>query len=269
MGISSNSIDGLYLRACEELLAAPKIGNTREINNAIFTLTDINNNIVRIRNISLSYLCGELAWYFSGRRDTKFIAAFSKFWNKISDDGENANSAYGYLIRLAFNFDQIEKVVELLKKDPNSRRAKININTPNENVIETKDEPCTMFLQFMIRDGKLNCTAVMRSNDIWLGFPYDVAFFTELQKYIARRLQVNYGTYTHIAISLHVYERNLEDIKRIVKNTWFEEPNIILNAQLVQYAPIVAHKIEKDYIDKGIDPKKAIVELFKEYRILA
>ena len=269
MELTKNHInmDSIYLALSKKLLDAPRVGNTRELNNVSFTLSNINNNIVGIRDISLSYLCGELVWYFSGRHDTEFIAAFSKFWNKITDDGETANSAYGYLMKKGFDFDQIEKVIELLEKDPNSRRAKINLNTPNEKVIETKDEPCTMFLQFLIRDGKLDCTAVMRSNDIWFGLPYDVAFFTELQKYIAHRLNLRYGTYTHFAVSLHMYDRNREDIERIVHRP---VPKLIRinNEPLVENAKYFAYVIEEDYLNKGIDPKRKIVDLFRGYEIL-
>lgn len=219
MDITSRTVDDLYVDVCRLLLDAPSVGNTREINNIKLTLTDIDNNIVSIRGISTSYLFGELLWYFAGRNETSFISKFSSFWENISDDGYKANSAYGHLMQRSFGFNQINKVIELLKKDPNSRRAKININTPNRNVIETKDEPCTMFLQFLIRDEKLHCTAVMRSNDIWLGFPYDVAFFTELQKYIADRLGIAYGEYTHFVVSMHLYERNVDAVKKI-----FDEP---------------------------------------------
>lgn len=214
------NIDKIYMQLCNKLLMHGNfVGNTRELNNVQFTLTDITENIVGVRGLSPLYLLGELTWYFGGRNDTAFISIFSKFWEKITDDGKTANSAYGYLMRSAFGFDQIEKIIEILKKDPDSRRAKININTPRESVDTTKDEPCTMFLQFLLRGGKLHCTAVMRSNDIWLGLPYDVAFFTEIQKYIADRLGVEYGNYTHNVVSLHVYNRNLEDIREIMNHT--------------------------------------------------
>lgn len=218
MKIEVNEIDNIYFGICKQLICAPKVGNTRELLNVKLQLNDITNNIVSIRNISPSYLFGELIWYFTGRNDTAFISKFAKFWEGISDDGKTANSAYGYLIQKAFGFDQVQKVIDILKADPNSRRAKININTPRENVDTTKDEPCTMFLQFMIRNGKLNCTAVMRSNDIWFGLPYDVAFFTELQKCIADYLGVGYGTYTHYACSLHLYDRDFEKVFSILRN---------------------------------------------------
>lgn len=214
---TANSIDKIYREICYHLLNdnnSHVVGNTRELNNYSFTLTDINNNIVNIRNISKSYLLGELTWYMTARNDIDFIHKFSTFWGRISDDGVTSNSAYGHILFKRHGFNQVEKIIDLLKSDPNSRRAVLNFNVPNINVIETKDEICTIALQMYIRDGKLNCTGVMRSNDIWLGTPYDVAFFTELQKYIAHRLNVEYGTYTHFVTSLHAYERNLDDIAK-------------------------------------------------------
>lgn len=209
-------IDDLYWHLCQRIRFGKRIGNTREIQNVCVTLHDITENIVSIRDISPTYLLGEWLWYFTGRNDVELISAFGSMWKRLSDDGETNNSAYGYLMKHAFGFDQVEKVIELLKKDPDSRRAVINLNTPNERVIETKDEPCTIALQFTIRDEKLHCTAIMRSNDIYLGFPYDVAFFTELQKYIADRLYTDYGFYTHFVVSMHLYDRDEWKINDII-----------------------------------------------------
>lgn len=270
MGRIANNVDYLYLCMCKDLLHAPKIGGdaaadrintggTRELNNVKLVLTDITNNIVSIRGISPSYLFAELLWYFNGRRDLEFISKFSSAWTGLSDDGETCNSAYGYLMKYAFDFDQIEKVIELLKKDPTSRRAKININTPNEYVIETKDEPCTMFLQFLIRNGKLHCTTVMRSNDIWFGFPYDMAFFTELQKYIADKLNVNYGTYTHFVVSMHMYERDYDKIHKIVKQPIVK--TIDFDRKLFHNrCSYIADKIAAS----DENPKKLLMELLKQ-----
>lgn len=221
MGRISTDIDNIYLALARDLLKAPKAdgtrdGDTRELNNVKITLKDITKNIVSIRGLSPSYLFGEMLWYFMGDNSLKFISKFSSFWNKLSDDGKTCNSAYGYLMMHKHGFNQIDKVIEILKKDPMSRRAKININTPNENVIETKDEPCTMSIHYMLRNNKLDCTVIMRSNDIWIGFPYDVAFFTELQKYIADQLGVGYGWYTHFAISLHLYDRDADKLAKVL-----------------------------------------------------
>ncbi len=210
-------IDQIYLNLCKDLYTeGKKVGNTRELSNVTITLNNIEENVVGIRNISASYLFGEWLWYFTARNNTKFISKFGSMWEKLSDDGITNNSAYGYIMMQKFGFDQIAKVIELLKADPNSRRAVINLNTPNQRVIETKDEPCTIALQFRIRNNKLYCTTMMRSNDIWFGLPYDIAFFTELQMFIADALGIEYGSYTHFDVSLHVYEKDIPKIQNIV-----------------------------------------------------
>lgn len=265
MGRVSDTIDNIYLTLCKDLLHAPKVGNTRELNNVKLELININNNIVSIRNISDAYLFAELLWYFTGRNDMKFIGSFASMWQRLSDDGVTNNSAYGHLMKNAYGFDQIEKVIELLTKDPESRRAVINLNVPNEKVIETKDEPCTIALQFMIRKNQLHCTTMMRSNDIWFGLPYDIAFFTELQKYIADRLKVEYGTYTHFVTSLHMYDRDAEKISEIVDNPisnkiTFNRTNFHCHAEFI--ATLV-----ETAINHNVKPQKLLLELLDDYEI--
>ena len=263
----SRNLDDIYLSICKDLLHAPKVGNTRELTNVKLVLKDISNSIVGVREISLSYLFGEMVWYFTGRNETSFISKFSKFWANISDDGVTANSAYGYLMKYAFGFDQIEKVIEILKKDPNSRRAKININTPRKNVDTTLDEPCTMFLHFMIRHNKLHCTAVMRSNDIWYGLPYDVAFFTEVQKFIADKLGLAYGEYTHFACSLHMYDRDVERITKIV-NAPSSVPVHFNRENFHKYCNVIGDAIDKPgAFWEDMNPRDYLMTLLKSYGI--
>ena len=183
---------------------------TGELINAITVIDDPKDNLVtsQIRKLSHKYAIGELLWYLSGSNKLDAIANYSKAWNKLSDDGETVNSAYGHRIFEKFGFDQWEHVKGLLKADPNSRQAVIHIKEPNPE--KTKDLPCTVALQYFIRDGKLYATTYMRSNDIWLGFPYDVFTFTCLQIKMAFELGVGIGSYTHIAGSLHLYSRNVQ-----------------------------------------------------------
>lgn len=265
MGRVSKNIDDIYFTLCKDLLHAPIIENTRELNNVKIQLTDIKDNIVSIRDISATYLFAELLWYFAGRNDVDFIGTFASMWKRLSDDGETCNSAYGYLMKKKHGFDQIEKVIELLKYDPSSRRAVINLNVPNENVIETKDEPCTIALQFLIRNGKLNCTGMMRSNDIWFGLPYDIAFFTELQKYIADRLNVKYGTYTHFVTSLHMYDRDKEKIAKIVENP-VSNPIRFNRKNFHEHAEFIAELVDCS-IRHNVDAKATLLKLLDQYDV--
>ncbi len=67
----------------------------------------------------------------------------------------------------------------------------------------------------MIRAGLLELTAVMRSNDVWWGLAYDVFQFTTLQQTVARCLDVPVGSYTHVALSLHMYEKDFDAADRL------------------------------------------------------
>ena len=183
--------------------------------DAVMVVNDPTRSIVTspIRKMPMRYAVGELAWYLSGSNRVDDIARFAKKWAEISDDGMTNNSAYGYRIQHMFGFDQWEFVKELIKKDPNTRQAVIHIKNASDK--PTKDTPCTVYLQFFLRDNKLNLSVHMRSNDIWMGVPYDMFSFCFLQMKMAMELGVEIGTYTHYAGSLHLYQR---DYKTALKN---------------------------------------------------
>lgn len=258
----ANSMDKIYKAICANLIDAPEVRGTKELNNYSFVLTDLENNVINIRDISKSYICGELLWYALGRNDVDFINKFAGLWGRISDDGVTSYSAYGDIVFNRHGFNQVEKIIQLLCEDHESRRAVINFNVPNENVIETKDEICTIALQFLIRDGKLNCTGIMRSNDVWYGLPYDVIFFTELTKYIARRLNVEVGTYTHDVVSLHAYERNYADIEKTIQTD--SDTHI-----KVDFEKLMVHKfILENIVEHSENPKVELVEACEKFNIL-
>ena len=183
-----------------------------EIINATTVLTDPTNNIMKnsLRNLPMKYAIGELLWYMSHNNKLKEIQKYTKGWDRMSDDGVTVNSNYGWCIRDKYGFDQWEWCKQELNNNPNSRRAVIHIKEPSDK--DSKDVNCTVCLQFFIRDEKLYCTTYMRSNDIWLGYPYDVFQFTCMQILMSMELGIELGTYTHIAGSLHLYGRNYVNI---------------------------------------------------------
>lgn len=222
--MNRKTVNVAYRQVCKDLIEKSHVmetknirGNTRELCNYTFTVEDIDDPIISLvtGKCDYNYLAGEILWYWNSRNDVDFIGKFGKMWTKLTDDGVHNNSAYGYILKEKHGFDQIEKIIDLLKYDKYSRRAVLNINVPNENVIETKDEMCTVCLIYQIRDDKLHCTCVMRSNDIRFGTRNDLGYFLTLQKYIADRLGVAYGTYTHFAASIHVYDKDYDYVKSV------------------------------------------------------
>lgn len=181
-----------------------------EVINAMTIIEDPTRNIVqsKIRNMPMRYAIGEMLWYMSGNNKLKEIQKFTHGWDRMSDDGEYVNSNYGWCISRKFGFDQWEWCKEELVKNPNSRRAVIHIKEPSDK--ESKDVNCTVSLQFFIRENKLYMTTYMRSNDLWMGFVYDVFQFTCMQILMSMELELELGTYTHFVGSLHLYKRDYE-----------------------------------------------------------
>lgn len=174
------------------------------------------------RNFSLAYAIGEWLWYERGSDSLAEIAYYSKFWNKVSDNGKTVNSAYGYRIfgrHPLMPVNQWKYIKDELVRDPSSRRAVCIIASPVDMEKETKDFPCTVYLQFFIRNSKLHLSANMRSNDLILGFANDVVAFTLLQEKMLIELreiipELEMGSYYHYAGSLHIYERNFPLVEK-------------------------------------------------------
>lgn len=180
-----------------------------EFLNAITVISDPTRNIMKnnIRKLSMKYAIGEMLWYLSGNNNLSEIQKYTSAWDRMSDDHKTVNSNYGWCIKYKYGFDQWEYVRELLRNSPGTRQAVLHIKTADD--VESNDVNCTICLQFFIRCGKLHATTYMRSNDIWMGFPYDVFQFTCMQILMSMELGIGIGTYTHIAGSLHLYKRDL------------------------------------------------------------
>lgn len=189
---------------------------------------------LRKRQYSAEYLTAESIWYFSGRDDTAWIAKYASFWNQISDDGEHANSAYGARIFKSHSrvgglidetWTQWQYIIDELKTDNDSRRAVIHIRSPYDSILAKKDVPCTVALQFFLRDDRLHLHVTMRSSDLILGLPYDVPAFTYFQELMALDLSqalgrhIDMGEYVHTSASLHVYERHFGMVDAILDDT--------------------------------------------------
>lgn len=167
------------------------------------------------RKLGYRFMAAEAAWILSGDDRVETIKPYSKDIANYSDDGETFFGAYGPKIR-----QQLDYVVDTLAKDQDSRQAIINIW--RENPPATKDVPCTISAQWLIRDGMLHCLDTMRSSDIWLGHPYDMFNFSILSLGICLLLQernvfVRPGALVLTAGSKHLYERNFEAARQVVE----------------------------------------------------
>lgn len=167
---------------------------------------------VRDANPMFHYL--ESMWILAGRNDVQFLAHVLPKMAEYSDNGSLFHGAYGFRLRRWFGsmdeIDQIERAIELLKRDPTSRQCVLSIWDPDADLgAKTKDMPCNDLLMFKIRRGKLNLTVANRSNDVvWGCYGANVVQFSMLLMYMAARLGVGVGTYCQQSDSFHVYSDN-------------------------------------------------------------
>lgn len=107
---------------------------------------------------------------------------------------------------------QLLDVVRKLRQTSETRQAIISLWNPQlDNVPFKQDYPCTLTLTFSVNpDGQLDLSVHMRSNDVWLGVPYDWGQFSVLQQTVATLIGRTLGRYRHVVDSMHLYKRNLE-----------------------------------------------------------
>ena len=148
----------------------------------------------------------ESIYFFAGREDVKFLSQFVKNMENFSDNGEIFNASYGKRIRSTFGHDQFADVIRMLKKDPTTRRAVIQIWNHEDLCKDSKDFACNLQMLFQIREGKLNVTVTNRSNDVIYGMlGANVVQFSMFQEYVAAAVGVEVGVYNQITNNAHVY----------------------------------------------------------------
>ena len=189
-----------------------RVAKTKELQAVSFLLTNPRNRLAHHpdRKFNLPFAIFEFISDVTGANDVNLTKAINKKAADYSDDGYTFYGNYG--IRIAPNLD---RVIEKLRKDKDTRQAVISIYNTKDMFVKTKDVPCTLTLQFLIRDEKLNMIASMRSNDFFWGLQYDLFRFTLLHELVANELEIPLGWYCHFDGSLHVYDYHWEMLEKI------------------------------------------------------
>ena len=157
----------------------------------------------------------------AGISDPELVLRLAPQMERYTDPAEYDRSermfwgAYGERIKM-----QAHLATRRIELDPDTRQAVITLWDPwLDNVDGKHDYPCTIALQFFVHDAALCMNTIMRSNDAWLGLPYDIFQFTQLQSSIANALHLESGVYRHTALSLHLYETNRDAAMELL-NGW-------------------------------------------------
>ena len=249
-----DSLDEIQEHVLRSILAegqkcAPRGMRTLELFPVNFTLNNPRKRCVLnpTRRWSLPLALGEFCWHVSGSNHVSFIEYYAPQWKQFAEEDLILGSCYGHRIFRpdVNNESQWRRLITLLRKDPDSRRAVLTFNDPSLALsVHAKDVPCSSTAQFLIRSGELHAFVCMRSNDAIWGLPYDVFFFTMLQELLACELGVELGTYSHFATSLHLYERHFDLANEIIHTSAFgsfEMPRMTDHHQLVDFLALEAN----------------------------
>ncbi|KWV32842.1 thymidylate synthase [Micromonospora rifamycinica] len=215
--LTADSASALFTAACQAVLlngrvACPRDLTTTEVVGAHLRLTNPRRRLVAVppaRVINPAFAVAEALWILSGS-DSPWIYDYNDKLRVYADDGVLCGAYGPRLRRWDGHVDQLDAVRRQLLNDRESRRGVIQLFDPSRDHRGYRDVPCTLGYRFFVRDGRLIMHTSMRSQDLWLGFPYDIFTTTLIHELMAGWLDVELGEYHHHVDSLHLYAHNAE-----------------------------------------------------------
>lgn len=215
-------IDAFYQRQMKILREVPKELNTRTgekvraMPGVTFRTKILHDGfpLLSLRKLPMSFI-PEQMWFLSGSNKVEWLNRHTKIWDSFAESDGTVTSAYGHRWRHyesdsrsygVSQIDQLETVLDKLRNDPSSRHGVVLMWQPAEDLtIKQKNVPCPYTFTLMIIKNRLHLHLVVRSNDMVLGFPTDVAGFALLQCILAQELGIEPGVYTHSISNAHIY----------------------------------------------------------------
>jgi len=221
--------------------------------------------LLTLRKIPIKVFVAEQIWFLTGsNRPDEFLRKFTKIWDDFTEEDGTIAAAYGHRWRKHFGRDQIGYLVNHLKEQPGSRHAVVIAWDPTDDGLgcgtKKKNVPCPYTFTVNIIGNRLHIHSIIRSNDMILGCPHDVAGFALLQYILAAKLGVKPGRLTHSISNAHVYDIHYKTAWEILERE-NEHQKIILEPQ-------------KNWFDRAENADETLVEeivnkLTKQYHPLA
>ena len=174
--------------------------------------------MITTKKLHLKSIVHELLWFLDGDTNIKYLQENGvRIWNAWADENGNLGPVYGKQWRSWRSpdgtvIDQISKSVDLIKKDPCSRRIIVNAWNVGE-LAEMALTPCHALFQFYVANGKLSCQLYQRSADTFLGVPFNIASYALLTMMMAQVCDLEPGDFVHSFGDVHLYNNHLEQTK--------------------------------------------------------
>ncbi len=234
----------VYLELMEKILNE---GVDKEDRTGVGTLSifghqmrfDLNEGfpLVTTKKIHLRSVIHELLWFLKGETNIQYLKENNvRIWDEWADDQGQLGRVYGAQWRSwrtpdGRSIDQIQQVVESLKKTPHSRRHLVVAYNPGE-VEQMALPPCHAFFQFYVAKDRLSCQMYQRSADVFLGVPFNIASYSLLTLMMAQVCGLQPGEFIHTLGDAHLYSNHLDQARLQLSRKPRPLPQMKLNPQV-------------------------------------
>jgi len=215
--------------------------------------------LLTTKKLHLRSIIHELLWFLQGDTNVRYLHENKvTIWDEWADENGDLGRVYGAQWRDwrkpdGGHVDQIAKLVEDIRKNPDSRRHIVSAWNPGE-LDQMALAPCHALFQFYVQDGELSCQLYQRSADLFLGVPFNIASYALLTLMIAQVCNLKPGDFVHTFGDLHLYANHLDQAREQLARDCRPLPRMLLNPDVKDLA---AFRFE-DFILEGYDPHPAI-----------
>ncbi|WP_237132415.1 thymidylate synthase [Pseudohongiella sp. O18] len=174
--------------------------------------------LVTTKKLHLRSIIHELLWFLSGDTNIRYLKENGvSIWDEWADENGDLGPVYGFQWRSwpgkdGQSVDQISKVVEQIRNNPDSRRHMVVAYNP-AYVDEMALPPCHSLFQFYVANGKLSCQLYQRSADTFLGVPFNIASYALLTHMMAQQCDLEVGEFIWTGGDTHLYSNHLEQAR--------------------------------------------------------
>jgi thymidylate synthase len=174
--------------------------------------------LLTTKKLHLRSIIYELLWFLRGDTNIKWLNENGvTIWDEWADADGNLGRVYGaqwcdWRTADGRAINQIERVVEQIRRNPDSRRLIVSAWNVGE-IEQMALPPCHALFQFFVQDGELSCQLYQRSADLFLGVPFNIASYALLTLMVAQVTGLKPGTFVHTFGDLHLYANHLEQAR--------------------------------------------------------
>jgi thymidylate synthase len=200
--------------------------------------------LVTTKKLHLKSIIYELLWFLNGDTNIKYLKDHGvSIWDEWADANGNLGPVYGYQWRSwpgrnGEQIDQISKLLDQIKKKPDSRRHIVTAWNPAD-VDQMALPPCHAMFQFYVADGKLSCQLYQRSCDTFLGLPFNIASYALLVHMVAQQCDLEPGEFVWTGGDVHIYNNHIDQVHLQLTRQPFALPTLEIKrkpASLFEYS---------------------------------